>query len=763
MKPDSLSNNRRLLRRFSDQPDALPAAIRRRIEDAWGGHAVQLYAMADLDASLRLTQTWLALGPEHCAVAREKDGEIDVKTFHRSDLREVRETPGLSCNQLFLRGDADQPALGLLRFSQRQRQAFAAITYVLKQQLEGRSVVAEDADEAYAESLAEPIRKAHANKDANRAAVVWRLLGYLKPYRVRFGLGVAAAVLLTIVALAPPYLTQRLIDDVIWPVSRGELDSGSAYHAAYWLLGILIALIVARLGFLWLRLRFLTMVGEEVARDLRDDIYDHLHTLSVNYFSEHQTGSVISRVSSDTDRIWDFIAFGVSDLILSVLMILGLSGVMLLLDWQLGLILILPLPVIFYLTYLMGAKLHGVFIRIWQKWSNMTAVLSDTIPGMRVVKAFNQEDHERRRFSARNKTVTDEANNIHSIWTGIWPLIFFVVELMVLIVWFFAMPRLIGDGSPASITMAPGVFVSFLLYMGMFIGPIDQIGVMTRMINRSLSSAHRVFEILDTEPDIVPKEQPVDPGQIEGRITFEEVTFGYEPVRQILKGISLEVKPGEMIGLVGPSGSGKTTIINLIARFYDAHTGRVLVDGHDVRDLDPGVYRSQIGMVMQDPYLFHGSVLENIRYGNREAGLGDVIRAARAANAHDFICKLPQGYDTVVGERGHTLSGGERQRVSIARAILHNPRILILDEATSSVDTETERNIQDAIDRLVSGRTVIAIAHRLSTLRRANRILVVKDGVLREEGTHEELLAIEDGVYKKLNSMQKELHEMYAV
>ncbi|WOO43362.1 ABC transporter ATP-binding protein [Rubellicoccus peritrichatus] len=762
MNSQSFQHNRRLLQRYTDQPDVLPDAIRRKVESAWGGQAIQLYAMGDLDASLKLAQIWLLVGAEHCAVVRETEGDLDVTSFPRSKIKDVRETAGLSCTQLSLRSETGEPSLAVLRYSQRQRQAFSAIIFVLKQQLEGRVVSPKDADEAYADAMAGPIRKARSNKDNTKAAVVWRLLSYLKPYRVRFGMGVLAAFALTAVALVPPFLTKELLDGYVWPFSRGEITYDAAMHGAWWLLGILVAMVLARLGFVWLRLRFLTTVGEEVARDLRDDIYDHLHKLSVSYFSEHQTGSIISRVSSDTDRIWDFIAFGIAELMLSLLMILGLSTVLLLLDWQLGLILILPLPVIFYLIYLMGAKLHAVFIRIWQKWSNMTAVLSDTIPGMRVVKAFNQEDQERSRFFKRNRDVAEEANLIHKTWTTIWPLIFFMLEVMTLLVWFFALPRLFGEAG-AGQTMQPGLFVSFLLYMGMFIGPIDQIGMITRMINRSLSSAHRVFEILDTEPDVVAKEEPIDPGRVEGHIAFEDVTFGYEPVRQILKGISFNVKPGEMIGLVGPSGSGKTTIINLIARFYDVQSGRVLIDGNDICDLDPGAYRSQIGMVLQDPYLFHGSLLDNIRYGHRNASLDEVVQAARAANAHEFICKLPQGYDTVVGERGHTLSGGERQRVSIARAILHNPRILILDEATSSVDTETERNIQDAIERLVSGRTVIAIAHRLSTLRRANRILVVKDGKLAEQGTHEELLALEDGVYRKLNSMQKELHEMYAV
>jgi ATP-binding cassette subfamily B protein len=276
-------------------------------------------------------------------------------------------------------------------------------------------------------------------------------------------------------------------------------------------------------------------------------------------------------------------------------------------------------------------------------------------------------------------------------------------------------------------------------------------------MNRATTSAHRIFEVMDTEPEVQDGARPVRLEPVRGRVTFERVTFAYDGVRQVLKGVSFDVLPGELIGLVGSSGGGKSTIVNLIARFYDVTGGAVRIDGVDIRELETGHYRRQIGMVLQDPYLFHGTVLENIRYGLPEASLGDVIAAAQAANTHDFVCKLPHGYDTVVGERGHTLSGGERQRVSIARAILHDPQILILDEATSSVDTETEREIQQALDHLIAGRTVFAIAHRLSTLRRAARLFVIEDGRLVESGTHRELLARHDGRYRRLHEMQLQL------
>jgi ATP-binding cassette subfamily B protein len=513
------------------------------------------------------------------------------------------------------------------------------------------------------------------------------------------------------------------------------------------------AVYVVRQSAAIVRLRLMSILGEWVARDLRTELYEHLQRLSLSFFSRKKTGSLITRVTSDTDRLWDFLAFGVVDVSLSLVMLLGLSTVLLLLDWRLGLVMTIPVPVLCWLIYRHGEGLQQVFLRAWRKWSRVTDVLSDTIPGIRVVKAFNQEEREIGRFDERNEAATDEFNRIHQMWTTFWPLLMFAVHTMTVLVWVFAVPRLLGSGAPLS----AGVFVSFLLYTTMFVGPIEVIGQMARTINRATSSAHRVFEVLDSEPEVRDLAAPARLEPVRGRVTFENVTFAYDGVRQVLRGISFDVSPGELIGLVGPSGGGKSTVVNLIARFYDATGGAVRIDGLDVRSLDTGHYREQLGMVLQEPYLFHGTVLDNIRYGLPAASLGEVVAAARAANAHDFICRLGQGYDTVVGERGHTLSGGERQRISIARAILHNPRILILDEATSSVDTETEREIQEALERLIAGRTVFAIAHRLSTLRKASRLFVLEDGRLAESGTHRELLQIHDGIYRRLYELQLQL------
>lgn len=753
------TQNRALLRRYAGQPDVLPPALRGAIEERWQGEPIQLYALADLDPGLHLGEGWVALGELELAVVEA--GE-NIRFIERSAITAVEERPSLSGHTLLLIGADDQPALATIRYSHRQQNAMGAIVFVLQQALEGHPIRStHDADAFYADAVSKPIRDAQGSVVTHRFSVLWRLIRFIRPYRRMFFLGVLAAICLTVLMLVLPLMTERIINHAVLPSLRGEMTGAEALRAGWWMIAALLGAFALREAFLFVRLRTLSVIGEYVARDLRRTLYDHLHKLSISFFSRNQTGSIISRVGSDTDRIWDFIAFGMAEMIFGVILITGLSITLLVKDWQLGLILVLPVPLLFGLLYWMGRKLHRIFLRIWNRWSQMTATVGDAIPGIRVVQAFNQSEHERRRFHRRNDSVLEEAVAVHRVWTSHWPLIYFGVNLMIIVVWVVALPRMLQ--MPGYRPMEPGTFVAFIMLVGQFIMPLEMFGFLTRMFNRSVSSAQRVFEVLDTEPEIRESEEAVKLEPLRGEFRFEEVTFGYDPVRQIIRGISFEIRPGEMIGLVGPSGAGKTTIINLIARFYDVQGGRILVDGVNLRDVELGHYRSQIGMVLQDPYLFHGSVLENIRYGRPEATEEQVLAAARAANAHDFICKLTSGYDTIVGERGHTLSGGERQRISIARAVLHDPRVLILDEATSSVDTETEKKIQEAVDRLVAGRTVIAIAHRLSTLSRADRLIVMKDGRIVEMGTHAELLSNRQGVYHKLHSIQRELHEMYAL
>jgi ATP-binding cassette subfamily B protein len=746
--------NQEIINRYIGQPARLPDALRSALALAWNGQPIQLYALTDLDHTLNLRESWLALGDRHVAIARQgSNGLWDVESVERSRVRSLRDTPGLSANTLLILGDEGAAPLIVVRYTQRQRAAVENIRFVLDEALTGRSVTLDDADRVYADAVARPVRDAQALVSGRESAVMFRLLRYLAPYRRQVTIGLSAAAVVTLASLLPPYLAGYLIDRVVRPTQEGRLTVDAARRMAWIAVTAMALLHVVRQSAAHVRLRLMSTLGELVARDLRSELYAHIQRSSLAFFSRKKTGSLIARVTADTDRLWEFIAFGVVDVSLSLVMLVGLGVVLLTLDWRLGLVMTLPVPVFCWLIYRHGESLNGLFIRTWRKWSRVTDILSDTIPGIRVVKAFNQESREIDRFDVRNSDVTDEINRIHQLWTRFWPSLMFAVHATTVLVWILAVPRLLGSGHPLS----AGVFVSFLLYTTMFVAPIEVIGQMVRTINRATSSAHRVFEVLDSEPEVKDAPAAVRLSPVNGRVTFDNVTFAYDGVRQILRGISFDVQPGELVGLVGPSGGGKSTVVSLIARFYDVSGGAIRVDGVNVRDLDSGHYREQLGMVLQDPYLFHGTVLDNIRYGLPSASLGAVVEAAKAANAHDFICKLGQGYDTVVGERGHTLSGGERQRVSIARAILHDPRILILDEATSSVDTETEYQIQEALDRLIAGRTVFAIAHRLSTLRKASRLFVISQGKLAESGTHRELLGKPDGIYRKLYEMQLQL------
>jgi ATP-binding cassette subfamily B protein len=760
-KASARFSDRELLERSTNQPASLPARLRERIERSWQGLPVQLYALVDLDDSLSLVSSWVVLGPTHVAVATPSrvGGAPEIRSFARSEIHGVKLEAGLSCQVLRIFGKPDTPALATLRFTHRQRRGMEGLAFVLEQALEGREIPLGDPDQTYVEAVVRPIREAQALVVANRLAVVWRLLSYLGPYRRQLILGMASAAAITLLALIPPFLTGYLVDHVIRPVQEGRLSVADASVVAWLAVTAIAATYLLRQLCLWMRLRLMATLGEFVARDLRDELYGHLHKLSLSFYSRKKTGSLITRVSSDTDRLWEFLAFGVVEVSLSLVMLVGLATVLITLDWRLGLVLALPVPLFCWAIHRQGLRMNRMFLRAWRKWSRVTDVLSDTIPGIRVVKAFHQEGREMQRFGARNHDVVEEFNRIHSSWTSFWPLLLFGVQATIVAVWGLALPRLLGASEVLGPPLSLGTFVSFTLYMTMFVHPIEIIGQVATIMNRATSSAHRVFEVLDTEPEVVDVPHPVQLRPVRGLVDFEDVSFAYDGVRQILKGVSFRVDPGELVGLVGPSGGGKTTLINLLARFYDVTGGRILVDGIDLRELDSGHYRRQVGIVLQEPYLFHGTVLENIRYGMPEASLERAVEAARAANAHDFICDLNHAYDTVIGERGHTLSGGERQRISIARAILKDPRILILDEATSSVDTETERKIQEAMDRLVAGRTVFAIAHRLSTLRKASRLLVIQDGRLAECGTHAQLVERAGGIYRRLYRLQQELHE----
>jgi len=738
--------------KYLDQKDKIPEKIRQFVE-VQSSDKVLFYCLSDLTTKMEKRECWLVLGEKSLYVL----DSFAPKSIELSGIKKVREQKGSAASNLSLLGDNDL-LLDFFWYGQKQNILFAQLKYLLEQICKGAPLFLDkSADDLYRDGVLAPLLKKQSGKDLAKKKVVWRLLGYIRPYRKELYIGGLGAIGMTAVSLLPAYLSGMLIDDIINPFQDNNLNSTEALNVGWLIIGALALSYALKEVFVWIRLKKMSIMGEKIARDLRRELYEHLQTLEMDFFSAKQTGSIISRVSSDTDRIWDFVAFGIVEVSISIIMLTGLSAVLIGMDPVLGLLMTIPVPVMIFAIFRHGQRMQKLFLKCWRKWSELTGVLSDTIPGIQVVKSFNQEEREKKRFNDKNDGAYDVFLGVHHSWTKFWPGLMLSIQLVMISVWIFAIPRLISSPESAE-HLSAGTFVAFLLYMTMFSAPIEIIGQMARMMNRATSSAYRIFEILDTPSSLKTTGNELK-RTVKGEVEFKDVIFSYDGVRNVLKGVNFKIQEGEMIGLVGSSGGGKSTITKLINRFYDVNSGKIIIDGNELKDLEVGNLRKQIGVVHQDPYLFHGSIFDNICYGSEGMDFKKVIKASKIANCHDFIMEFPEGYDTVVGERGQTLSGGERQRISIARAILNDPKILILDEATSAVDTETERKIQDALDRVVEGRTVIAIAHRLSTLRKANRIFVVKAGEIIEVGTHHELIE-KKGEYKKLQDMQSEMYEL---
>jgi ATP-binding cassette subfamily B protein len=489
-------------------------------------------------------------------------------------------------------------------------------------------------------------------------------------------------------------------------------------------------------------------VSGQFTAGLRDKLFAHLKELPVDYFDKHQTGRVMTRVNQDTSELQGLFR-QMTTFTLNIMMVIGIGVALFTMSPSLGLYVLIPTPFVMAAAYFYHKYMRPHFRRFWVARWRLNAMLNTFISGVRVVKAFAQESQEEARYQDRNRSMLQTQLQVNLAWGKFFPLISFAFSAGGLIIWYVGGKAVLAD----QITV--GTLMAFIGYLGMFYGPLSNLTHISQAMNRFITISQRTFELLDEAEQVQP-DRPVRKPRIDGSIEFDHVTFGYDPYFPVISDVSFEVKPGEMIGLVGHSGAGKTTLVNLLCRFYDVTRGAIKIDGEDIRDLSMEEIRQQVGMVLQSPYLFRGTLAENIAYGKPDADYAEIIRAAKAANAHDFITAMPEGYDTIVGEGGSGLSGGERQRISIARAILHNPRILILDEATSSVDTETERQIQAALDELVKGRTTIAIAHRLSTLYNADRILVLNQGKLEEQGTPKELMDSE-GTFANLVQMQSQM------
>ena len=573
-----------------------------------------------------------------------------------------------------------------------------------------------------------------------------RLTQFAKPHLKMVLLGFVLTLAGTAASLIPSCITEPLVDDVLIPYQSGQSQDLSLLP---WLLGGLFAAAVIAWLLGWAKTWLLAWVSERIAADLRIKTYAHLQRMSLEYFGGKRTGDLISRIDTDTDRICYFISVHLIDFATDIIMLFLIAGIMLWKDCWLALVTLMPLPIISWLIHIVREKLRTGFIIGSRAWAEMTNVLADTIPGIRVVKAFAQEQREVDRFQTRNDNVVRANNHVNKLWSQFSPMVVLLTDLGIMLIWSYGAWKVVNHDLPV------GRLWLFIALITKFYGRIEAVSRLVEPTQRAANSAHRIFEILDRVPSIANPPNPICPGRVRGEVEFRDVQFRYG-TRPILKGVSLHIQPGEMIGLVGPSGAGKTTLINLVCRFHDVSEGSILIDGTDVRQFALEDYRRNIGIVLQEPFLFYGTIADNIAYGRPDAPREEIISAAKAARAHEFILRQPDGYDSFVGERGMSLSGGERQRISIARALLIDPRILILDEATSSVDTETEREIQLALENLTRGRTTIAIAHRLSTLRRADRLVVLEYGRVTDIGSHNDLLA-RGGTYARLHQAQLDM------
>ncbi len=739
--------------------EELPASVETALKAQRNGHGsdpLTLAVKADINTSGVIGERWVTMDADAIRVYSPNgasSAHLDLSVL-------VSEITGAKTESLVGGGaltvSKGSDVIELARYTTPLSGRMAGVARVMEAIAKGRDLP--DAELEEVEKLCPKCSRA-LPKDSDvcrhcfdKRATFTRLLGYARGYKWQASVVTVLMIAGTALQLLPGIIVKNLTDDVLVPKAQ-IADSVRLQGLVYWVL-IMIGATVLGLALGIYRARLTAYLSLTMTRQIRTETYATLQKLGLSYYDKRQSGALLNRVTSDVNELNNFLVDGLQMLVVNGLMLVGTLVIVFLQNWKLALLVMIPIPIVVIGTSKIWKFLWGRLEKLWNLRSSMTASIAVALNGTRVVKAFAQEDREMKRFHSKVGALYHANLDLENWWATLLPILGFLMTSGGFIVWYVGGKQVIGG----EITF--GTLNMFFFFLGQLYGPLQGMTRIADWLGRVLTSAERVFEVMDTQPDVADTTDSVPLPNMKGELLFENVSFGYDKARRVLENVDLHVMPGEMIGLVGHSGAGKSTIINLISRFYDPSEGRIFIDGIEMTKVKLQDLRSQMGIVLQEPFLFPGTISENIAYGKADATREQIMRAAKAANAHDFILRFPDGYDSLVGERGARLSGGERQRISIARAILHDPKVLILDEATASVDTETEKQIQEAIQRLIAGRTTFAIAHRLSTLRNADRLVVIEKGRVAEMGTHAELMEKDNGIFRKLVEMQLEVNKL---